>query len=295
MAAATIELHKRGEAHQITIMGGKTGGNPYASEAELIARNIMNSPEKTQDIPITLENASLDTIENLVNFLNMHTDAQLNGVQFDILCSSYHITRLQLLFKLFDIPKGNIFSAEEVLRFAAKPSQSINEEIDSSLCDEEIDSTQWDIEKLTAIENQLNPNLSTNFYFNQKGAETRDVLDRRIAENALIYELLAFPEKWLSYVGKLNSDTRVLAILQQTEVLYPGMLRQKYGIDIMTAASNLTDIRTVLDNIKYTGSGVEWEKFKKNLQEETLWIETREDNPNLTIMERFNKLLELEL
>ena len=214
LAKAAAELYKHGQVPQIIVMGGKTGGKQYSSEAELIKQRLCKAgiPENI----IETEENSPDTIANLINMINMKdTQGTQDKEKYQILGSPYHISRIQILMQLFKIPFNNVFSSDEVLRFVAR-----NNTDDPSL---------WDTKLLTEIETRLDPD-SNLYYQDKQGMERRDYADRLIHDDLWTRELLEYPESWLGRVADIkNSDMRS-DILDQVERLWPEILQSKFGI-----------------------------------------------------------------
>lgn len=246
LAKAASELYKRGQAPQIIVMGGKTGGVEYKSEAELIKQHL--DAEGIPENVITTEEDSLDTVANLINLINMK-DAQ--GLQdkeiYQILGSSYHISRIQILMQLFRIPFNHIFSSDEVLRFVAR-----NNTDDPSLQDTKL---------LIEIERRLDPN-SNLYYQDKQGVEKIDYADRLIHDNLWTRELLEYPESWLGRVADIKNPDKRSEILDGVEKLWPGALQSKFGIN--RELDSPEEIRVKLSKIK-----------KKPLSREKIqeWIE----------------------
>lgn len=215
LARAASELYKRGQIPQIIVMGGKTGGVEYKSEAELIKEylDVEGVPENV----IATEEESLDTIANLINMINMKDAQSTQGQEkYQILGSPYHISRIQILMQLFRIPFSHVFASDEVLRFVARGNK--------------VDSSSWDTNLLTEIDARLDPN-SNLYYQKQQGLEKRDYVDRLIFDDILIRELLEYPESWLGRVADITNSTRQSEILDGVEKLWPGILQSKFGIN----------------------------------------------------------------
>lgn len=232
LAEAAAILKKRDPGiHDFAVLGGKTGPPGHASEAELIAKKMLENgvPEEA----VLREEMSNDTIENLVNFLNMTDgDGSIGAKQFDILCAPYHSARVQVLMQLFQIPIGNVYQSTEVLRFAARNPDVMNQLPHDQL--------QWDHTKLQEIEDKVNLNYPTKYSSTQSPKEQRPVDDRYIKDDLWTRELLEHPEKWLRYVGQLKNRERVHAILAQVDELYPGMLASEPYAFVLPEEGNMT-------------------------------------------------------
>lgn len=215
LVKAASELYKRGQVPQIIVMGGKTGGAQYKSEAEIIKQYLI--AEKIPENVIVTEEDSPDTIANLINMINMK-DAQGIGdkEKYQILGSPYHVSRIQILMQLFRIPFNHVFSSDEVLRFVARGNTD--------------DPSLWDMELLAEIDMRLDPN-SNLYYQKQQGLEKRKYADRLIFDDIFTRELLEYPESWLGRVADIANSTRRSKILEQVDKLWPGTLLNKFRIN----------------------------------------------------------------
>jgi len=236
-AIAAALLASQNPSLHFIVMGGQTGGEPYASEALLISKRMQElgiSPDA-----IDIEEESDDTIENVVNFLNRYgiNSPDINDTKYSILATRFHISRVEILMTLFGVPIDRGYSAQDVIL----DGNGMLEANLLSIGEEESAELQ------TSIENRMNLSVSDSYYKKQLGTERRGVVDRVLKDQLFIRELLEYPAKWLSYVGRLENDARVEAILKQTEELYPGMLKDTYGIlstdDMGTVKRKLQEIR----------------------------------------------------
>ncbi len=232
LARAASELYKRGQASQIIVMGGKTGGVQYKSEAELI-KQYLNAEGIPENV-IVIEEDSPDTVANLINMINMR-DAQGigNKEEYQILGSPYHISRIQILMQLFRVPFSRVFASDEVLRFVARGNTA--------------DSSLWDMKLLTEINARLDSN-SNLYYQKQRGLEKRDYADRLIFDNILTRELLEYPESWLGRVAGITDSARQSEILEQVDKLWPEILQNQFGIN--EEVDSPEEIREKLARIK---------------------------------------------
>lgn len=246
IALAAAKLFALGQASEITVMGGRTGGEKYKSEAELIKRYLTK--EGVPEGVITTEESSQDTITNLINMINMKDSQDKVAPQiYQILAAPYHISRVKILMQLFRVPFNHVFASDEMLRFIARSNTS--------------DLTAWNTNLLSEIEMRLDS--SDNRYYQQKqGTEKRDYLDRLVTDDVFIRELLQYPESWLGRVAEIQSESRRDEILEEVEKLWPGILQQKFGINRKLNSPN--EIKVRLSQIQ-----------KKPLSRQTLeqWIE----------------------
>lgn len=256
LAEAGSEIVRRGDAKRLVIMGGRTGGEQYAPEAELISKGL-----EERGIPadkIALEAKSTNTLENLVNFINEYLDG--GDIQtVDVMGTSYHIPRIKLLMELFHIPYRTAFSSEEVIRFAARDGKDYNE---------------WDLAQLKRIEDLLDVNASArtpwsdidaeasrDFYSQQQGTEKKNIHRRLQEEDLWTRSLLEIPEYWLPYIGRIQNGQRIRAILGDLD---QNMLRDRFGIDQATVSDEelkvkLTSIERIVPNADEE-AGKPWDK-----------------------------------
>lgn len=106
-------------------MGGKTGGEEFPSEAELMQVHILaDSRAKVNPSEVLVEDQSTNTLENLINVCNRFLDNseynKLHDLPLHVVGTDYHIGRIRLLMEIFDIPYNQVFSAESVTRYIAQ-------------------------------------------------------------------------------------------------------------------------------------------------------------------------------
>lgn len=257
LAEAAAILYKKGATRQIIVMGGKTGGDQYSSEAQLIAKHLLQLGIPQADIK--LENQSTNTLENIVFMLNRYFDSPESfskEQKANILAVHYHVLRVKILMELFGIPVQDAFSSDEVLRFAAR------------------DQEFWNNAQLQEIERRLNIN-NADYYQNKMGTEAKPILRRHQEDDAFIRALLEVPEYWIPYLGKIQNPSRLHTILQNVHTLFPDYLTS-LGIDITNiqdesgtikeeVQSKLSQVKRIVPNIEI------WiqEYQNKRLSEET--------------------------
>lgn len=237
LADASTYLVKRNVAAELLIMGGRTGGPAFKSEAELIGERIVarGVPRNT----VQLEQSSTNTLENLVNVLNLYIDNPEIANKYrnlGILAQHYHLPRVRLLMDLFEIPYVTAFSSEKVARFAAiaRGDQEEADEIDKRLDTNEDSKLRW-----SPTDYIKNPG----YYKTQKGTETLGIVRRFQENDVLSRELLITPEYWLMYVGRLHSENRARSILSK---IAPEVL-ERFAINL---ADPIEKIRTRLSSIQ---------------------------------------------
>jgi len=212
-AHAAATLYHKDTLKNIVILGGKTGGEQYRSEAELIGEYITE--QNVPDHVLRLETASRNTIENIVNFLNQEYPHDNPNVRIGILGGHHHIGRVLLLMQVFHIPFVAAFSAEEVMRSVAYETH--------------------DVELLAEMERRLDINASshtspkrgdqTAYYARQKGLERQSIYDRHKYENIWKRAMLEMPEFWISYLAELEDASRIRRILEAARI-------EGFGIDL---------------------------------------------------------------
>ncbi|MBI1982184.1 MAG: YdcF family protein [Candidatus Levybacteria bacterium] len=219
LAKAASELYKRKVMRQIIVMGGKTGGEMYKSEADLISDYLEKFGVPKQ--AIKRENRSTNTLENLVNVLNDYLDKdQSHHKDIGVLGANYHLPRIRLLMQLFHIPYKDAFSAEEVVRFVAREGE------------------EWDNATLLELERRLDidaaakkphPKLAPGYYPQKKGTEREDIRKRAQNEDVFTRYLLEIPENWLGYLARLSNRNRMREILKDQD---QDVLKEKFQIDL---------------------------------------------------------------
>lgn len=228
LAQAASELYHRGQTREIIVMGGKTGGDAYGSEAELISSELQKLGVPVS--AIKLEKGSTNTLTNIVNMLNEQSQITQEGFDLGILGSNQHLGRLRVLMDLFCIPYRHAFSAEEVVRFAAR------------------DKEEWDDQTLLEIEQRLDVNaaarrplskrdqeLGPGYYGRKQGEEQKNVYRRRQEEQVWQEALFKIPEYWIGYLGQLNDASRIITILDKWDKRFPELkflddIRNRFGI-----------------------------------------------------------------
>lgn len=223
LADASAVLYKRQEAREIIVMGGKTGGEAFKSEAELISEEIGR-----QDMPnsvVKQEDRSVNTLLNIVNAANLYLDDPKNSGSYQklgIVAQHFHLPRVRLLMHFFDVPYVTAFSSEKVVQWAAYQEGDMDKvkEIDERL---EMASVAGNTQAKKPEDKQLLP-----YYEKQIGTERLDINTRFLQNDAYTKETMDVPEYWLCYVGLLKSDERIKRILNKVN---PGML-QRFNIAI---------------------------------------------------------------
>lgn len=217
-AAQELYHHQLSDTRQVIVLGGKTGGETYPSEAEVTIEAMTKGDKAIPAESTRGEHSSTNTLENLVNYCNEvldNPDVQ-KGERTDILVAPYHVNRTKLLMDLFDIPYGNVFSSDSVLLQAATERgdenrlteiarrRDINEAARSSLSEAEQRLDQSARER----------GIPVGYYEGQQGAEQKTILRRMQEEDLWAGALLEIPEYSQPYFAKIQNDERLLRIMK---------------------------------------------------------------------------------
>lgn len=247
LAKAASIMYEQNNDQQIIVMGGRTGGEDYDSESNLIANELikLGVPESA----IKKEELSKETIENLINLDKM----KIKGTRFDIMGAPYHIARIQVLMQLLDIPFDNVFSSDEVLRWNANGDKT----------------------KLDAVERRLEMD-NKDYYAAKLGLEHISYRDKMLLEDVLTRELLERPESWLKWVAKIDDPNKRKEILRKADKLYsnkeqdgriveiPSMLKTRFKIDLEHDSDEA--IKEKVSGIKAFLSQTEIDEWKRQAQ-----------------------------
>lgn len=273
LAKAAANLYKKGVSNEIIVMGGKTGGEQYASEAHLIKEYLLQLgiPESC----IKLENRSTNTLENLVFMLNQYFDTSefsSKEQKANILAAHHHVSRVKILMELFNIHFRDVFTSDGVLSFAAR--------------DQEL----WNDAQLQEIEQRLNTN-NADYYQNKMGTETKPILRRHQEDDAFIRALLEVPEYWIPYLGKIQNPNRLRGILENVNALFPDYLTS-LDIDITNihdesgtikkeVQSKLSQVKRIVPNIEIWIQEHQNQRWPKQTEEKLQVIVDRINNRKL--------------
>lgn len=245
LAKAAAILVKTGEVSQIVVMGGPTGGETFQPEAVLIKQRMEEYGVPDSDV--RTENNSRDTLENIINMVNMRKDQGQSLESFNILGADFHMARIHLLMQLFNLPVKHEFSAESVLMLAARIKEG-TQSVEGIKELERVTKLNPDLLNnmyLPSFQQLVNmTNLNTSDFFREyrgatgsefvekTGTETRDFSYRRIKDDIWTRELLEMPESWLGTVTKINDPVLRKSIVRHADKIYAGILNKKFGIDI---------------------------------------------------------------
>ncbi len=215
LAIAAAILYHNGVSSEIVIMGGRTGGDAYASEAELILSQLISYGVPAE--VCRLEQSSTNSLENLVNFMNLYLEDD-HEVRFQLLGTNYHIERLELLMDLFGISWNASFGSHAVIREAVERGELTQD-------------TAHAIEELSMLDIPLEryPEDRTGFYGCQLGVEQKTYAHRAHEEEAFTRLLLEVPEYWVTYLARVESDVQLQRILHNLQRIFPGYL-ESFGI-----------------------------------------------------------------
>lgn len=139
-AVAALEILKQGDVDELIISGGKTMGEDFPSEAELmrdyIAQKLQSelkrkvNKEKISRLEaldrlkdkikkIKLEDQATNSIENFANVINMIDSSDKKYENISLLSNNFHTERLKKIAEKFDI-KGEESPANEELKERSK-------------------------------------------------------------------------------------------------------------------------------------------------------------------------------
>jgi hypothetical protein len=223
------------QAPRYIFMGGKTGGPQYASEAELIRDRLVlyGVPSEV----ILLEQTSTNTLENIVNFMNLYLSENPNQ-EFDLLGTNYHIDRIEILMDLFGIAWRHGYGSHDVIRKAIEGGYA-SPVIAAAVNEMGI----LDIPLSREAEEE------TGFFERQLGVERKSYSTRDYEEIAFTRMLLEVPEYWMTYLGRIKSDLLLTRVLRNVAWVFPGYL-ELLGIDPENSDPAMLELaRTVLGSI----------------------------------------------
>ena len=204
-------------------------------------------------------------MDNIINFLNLY-DSEDNiakgNYSVNVLVAPFHGTRVKVMLQLLAVPFHDLYIADAVLRYDARTTGQEHHLTG--------DNSVWRHDQLNVLDQKLNTNAPEDFYTQQKGNERNDIVDKFMKEDIYTRELFAFPERWLSFIHKLQNPARIIQILQLTDSLYPGLLTEKYHISSPLNSHDrqaVSELRGQLTAITYTGLTPEKiDEWKKELQ-----------------------------
>ncbi len=257
IASATKALYAAGEGSKVVVMGGKTGGPDFPSEAEFIREYIISDPRaEIQTEDVLTEDQSTNTLENLINVCNQYLDSpdhpELKDLPVHVIGSDYHIGRIQLLMELFDIPFNHAFSAESVTRFVAQRYGDVEKlnELDNRLnINTRIDEHIAEAHGVT--EKQVTVNEPPDYFDKQKGSETTEkkpTITRLLEEDLWTRFLLSEPAYWVGTLSTITSDARLQRILDNISEVMPDW-EKPIGVDL---TQDLETVRTQLKQVDRT-------------------------------------------
>jgi len=115
-AITANELYRKGRANKIIFTGGQSGGEELPSEAELMRDYLekLGVPSKN----IILEAESLNTIENMINVINLIGQNPDEYRKLAFLSCGFHKSRMTKIASEFglQVSSEDIFSAEDILK-----------------------------------------------------------------------------------------------------------------------------------------------------------------------------------
>lgn len=213
VVALAIRYHE-GKSSGCLLMGGRTGGSAFASEAELAQKMLVSFgvPEKV----IELEDTSTNTLENMRNAKNLRKTA---GKKFTIVGANYHIRRLRLLMDMFGIAWSVGLGAHDVIEAA----------LYGGFDHQAILATIEEHDLLWVPINRY-PEDTSGFYQKKKGTEQKSYFVRAYEEDAFIRLLLEEPTNIMCYLPGFSEDEDLRGVMQYNARIFPGYF-EGLGID----------------------------------------------------------------
>ena len=311
LTAGAAELYQRGATDSFSLMGGKTMDkavkdslsadelDEWPAESQLvdgkiraiIIQNPPTTPEPGREIVIVNELGSTNTLENLANICNeqLDTDEKMGITPEDIMGASFHLTRMKILMKLFNIPYRRVIGAKNMMEYAAIEAGD--------------DAMLLDIQQRHDINAALRKPLNTTeklldvrakergvdlgYYAARDDVGLKTVAEKQQEEDVWTRALLTIPEYSLPYFAKIRNDERLMAIMRNFDtIFFPATDAEQsalanHTIDLLTDTPN--EIRQKLGKI-----------VRKAPDEDTrtAWInEHREKGWPVEIEEKFQRIL----
>ncbi len=253
----------------------------WTAESQLIDGNIraiiIQNPSATsepgREIVIVNELGSTNTLENLANICNeqLDTDEKMGITPEDIMGASFHLTRMKILMKLFNIPYRRVIGAKNMMEYAA-----IEAGDDAMLLDiqqrhdinaarrkpnivgrGDIDPSETIVINLTEdkLAHEAKRKGSDLGYYTQRddiGLKT--IAEKQQEEDVWTRALLTIPEYSLPYFAKIHNDERLMAIMRNFDtIFFPATDTEQsalatHNIDLLTDTPD--EIREKLRNVE---------------------------------------------
>lgn len=123
LAVATGYLREKGQIREAIFSGGRTGGDAFSSEGELMKKDVQKVFGEPPEGTYHVEGSSPKSMANLGLSLNMIDDLKtgFEGKSYDklaVVCSKFHAPRVKILSVLYAV-NPEIFTAESVLEVMA--------------------------------------------------------------------------------------------------------------------------------------------------------------------------------
>lgn len=230
IAYSAGEIYKQGLCGKIVLTGGKTGGEGFPSEAELMKEELIKRYKVPED-SIIIEDKATNTLQNFALSINGIDSAITDQTSFGVLAADFHTERVALLAKMFGLNPKELYSAEKTLLsyWGASGDKSLSEGSKKFLLARVIPE---EAKRLGLFAKELGV----------KGQETKDVGIRGNEEKRYSANLVEVPAYWLGYVGLLDNENRIRRILVGAENDNPGVLTE-IGVDLN---DNIESIREAL-------------------------------------------------
>jgi hypothetical protein len=284
-AVAMGYLALKGQYREAIWSGGRTGGDKFPSEAELMQQTMYQvfgtaQIEKQYDQP---ESRSTNTLENFVHSLNMMDELTTESRPFQrmvFVCSDFHASRIKMMASLFNIHDVDVLSSEQIIKIMvadATLDDFILEKAADALIGERNKTVNARQALATWIARRIDPlNVGLNrtgegeyksfvgggetlgdssnaFTPYEKAAEqfpgTSEATThtkRMQNEDMFIEGLARMPANWLGFIADIKSDTRLNAIISNVQKIHPTFF-SSLGINFL---ESLDEIRQKLSRFK---------------------------------------------
>jgi hypothetical protein len=245
------------KSRQIKVMGGNTGPEGTLSEAELIDSGITSAFLSEKRPVIDLEKGSTNTLENLVNICNEQLDTDGKGDQaVDIWGASFHLTRMKILMKLFDIPYRNVIGAKNLMEYAAIEAGDEAMVLDIQQRHDTNAATRQPLNKTEEnMDHQAKERgIDLGYYAQRDDSELKTIVRKQEEEDLWTRALLTIPDYSLPYLARIQNDERLMGIMRNFDTNFfpatetePSALEAR-GITVETDSPD--EIREKLSSIK---------------------------------------------
>lgn len=228
---AAGEIYQKGLCGKVVLTGGKTGGEGFPSEAELMKKELVERyhiPEGN----IILEDKAGNTLQNFalsINGIEKKSGGIAETTSFGVLAADFHAERTALLANLFGLKVNEVYSAEETLMtlWGKTLSEGSKKFLLARVTPEEA-------ERLKLFASDKAEELKI------RGQEGKSVKQRSNEEKRYSANLVEVPAYWIGYVGLLENEQRIREILTDINKANPGFL-EKAGLDLGREISEIKE------------------------------------------------------